>query len=94
MKSEETLRKLNSFSEMFKLVAMHELASLLENNSKHLQSSSLTSEQASNSIDRMYIRLDELKTEVEFERLITKVEEITGLAVSVSSSSLNGNQSH
>jgi len=34
------------------------------------------------------------RTEVEFERLITKVEEITGLAVNVSSSTLNGNQCH
>jgi len=42
----------------------------------------------------MYIRLDELRTEVEFEHLITKVEEISGLAVSVSSSTLNGNQCH
>jgi len=48
---------------------MHELASLLENNSKHLQSSSLTSEQALNSINRVYIPLDELRTEVEFKRL-------------------------
>ena len=63
------LRKLQSFSEMFKLFAMHELASLLENNSKMLQSASLTAEQASTSIDKMCIRLDELRTNEEFEVL-------------------------
>ena len=68
---------------MFKLAAMHELSSLLENNSKQLQSASLTAEQASTSIDKMCIRLDELRTNEEFERLITKVETITGLSVSV-----------
>jgi hypothetical protein len=85
-KSEGILRKLQSFLEMFKLVVMSELASLLENNSKQLQSASLTAEQASNSIDKMCIRLDELRTCEEFERLITKVETITGLIVSVGSS--------
>jgi len=68
---------------MFKLVAMYELASLLENNSKQLQSASLTAEQASTCIDKMCIRLDELRKNKEFEGLITKVETITGLAVCV-----------
>ena len=80
---EGILRKLKSFPQMFKLVAMYELASLLENNSKQLQSASLTAEQASTCIDKMCIRLDELRTNEEFERLITKVETITGLAVCV-----------
>lgn len=58
--SEGTLRKMKSFTHMFKLVAMHELSFLLENNSKQLQSASLTAEQASTSISKMCIRLDEL----------------------------------
>ena len=87
-KSEGILRKLKSFSEMFKLFAMHELASLLENNSKMLQSASLTAEQASTSIDKMCVRLDELRTNEEFERLITKVKTETGLAVTSMTSNI------
>jgi len=68
---------------MFKLAAMQELSSLLENNSKQLQSASLTAEQASASIDKMCIRLDELRTNEEFECPITKVEMTTGLSVNV-----------
>lgn len=93
-KSEGILRKLQCFSEMFKLVVMNELAALLENNSKQLQSASLTAEQASNSIDKMCIRLDELRTRDEFERLINKVETImtiTGLSVVSVASSTNYN---
>ena len=55
------LKKLKSFSDKFKLIAMNELASLLEVNSKQLQSFSLTAEQTSRSMDMMYIRLDELR---------------------------------
>ena len=54
-KSEGTLRKLKSFKEIFKLVAMSELDGLLENNSKQLQSASLTAEQAATSIEKMCI---------------------------------------
>jgi hypothetical protein len=50
-------------------------------NSKQLQSASLTAEQASTSRDKMCSRLDELRTDKEFESLITKVETRTGLAV-------------
>ena len=45
-KSRGLLQKLKSLPEMFNLVAMNELAYLLENNSKLQQSASLTAEQA------------------------------------------------
>lgn len=64
---------------MFKLVAMNELAHLLENNSRQLQSASLTAEQAKSSIDKTYIRLQELRNVTEFERLCNKAEEIVGV---------------
>lgn len=54
--------KLKLFQEMFKLVAMHELTYLLESNSGQLQSTCLTAEQATASIDKHCIGLQELRS--------------------------------
>ena len=78
-KSRGLLRKLKSFPEMFKLVAMNEPAYLLENNSKQLQSATLTAEQAKASIDKHYIRLQELRSSTEFQRLYAKTEKLIGV---------------
>lgn len=75
-KSKGLIRKLQSFPDMFKLVAMYEFASLLENNSRQLQSASLTAEQATASIDMLYIRLQGLRTDAEFERLHQRANDI------------------
>eukprot|EP00112_Aurelia_sp_Birch-Aquarium-sp1_P002162 Seg1233.3 transcript_id=Seg1233.3/GoldUCD/mRNA.D3Y31 product="hypothetical protein" protein_id=Seg1233.3/GoldUCD/D3Y31 len=69
---------------MFKLVAMYEFASLLENNSRQLQSASLTAEQATTSIDMLYIRLQELRSDAEFERLHQKAKDIIQAPIGVS----------
>jgi hypothetical protein len=91
-KSKGLLRKLKSFPEMFKLVAMNELACVLENNSKQLQSASLAAEEATASIDKHYIRLQELRSTEEFERLFAKAEKITGVQHDESSVSQNQNR--
>ena len=59
---------------MFNILAMQELAQLLENNSKLFQSSTLTAEQAVTSIDKLYIRLQELRSDEEFQCLFTKIQ--------------------
>ena len=64
---------------MFNLVAMNVLAFLLENNSKQLQRVDLTAEQAKTSINKTYIRLEELRSSEEFERLFEKAKKITEL---------------
>ena len=58
---------------------MNELAFLLENNSKQLQRVDLTAEQAKTSINKTYIRLEELRSSEEFERLFEKAKKITEL---------------
>ncbi|CAB3991547.1 Hypothetical predicted protein [Paramuricea clavata] len=67
------------FPNMINLVAMNELAFLLENNSKQLQRVDLTAEQARTNIDKMYIHLGELRSSEEFEHLFAKAEKKTGL---------------
>lgn len=64
---------------MFKLVAINELAYLLENNSKQLQSATLTAEQDKSSIDKHYIRLQELRSSTEFEKIISVEHDETGV---------------
>ena len=64
---------------MFNILAMQELAQLLENNSKLFQSSTLTAEQALTSIDKLYIRLQELRSDEEFQRLFTKISGLAGV---------------
>ena len=51
---------------------MHELANLLENNSKKLQSASLTAEEAVYCIKKMQVRLQEMRSTEEFQRLYDK----------------------
>ena len=68
-KSRGMLEKLRSVKSMFQVVVMHELGNLLENNSKKLQSASLTAEQAVYSIKRMQVRLQEMRSIEEFQRL-------------------------
>ena len=55
---------------------MYEFASLLESNSRQLQSASLTAEQATASINMLYIRLHELRSDSEFERLHQRANDI------------------
>ena len=75
-RSKGLIRKLQSFPEIFKLIVMNEFANLLESNSRQLQSASLTAEQATASIDMLYIRLQEFRTDAEFERLHQRASEM------------------
>ena len=54
---------------MFQVVVTHELANLLENNSKQLQTASLSAEQALSSIKKLQVRLQEMRSTEEFQRL-------------------------
>ena len=54
-KSEGILRKLMSFTDIFKLMAMKEVAFILENNSKILQNASLAAEQATTHLDKVCV---------------------------------------
>ena len=60
------LAKERSLSDMFNILPMQDLAQLLENNSKILQSSTLTAEQALTGIETLYIRLQELRKNLFF----------------------------
>ena len=61
-----------SFSEIINLLTLQELAQYLEYNSKLFQSSNLSAEQALISIDKLCIRLQEVRSDEEFQCLITK----------------------
>ena len=63
------LEKVRSLQSMFQEVVIHELANLLENNSKQLQTASLTAEQALSSIMKLQVRLQEMRSTEEFQRL-------------------------
>ena len=63
------LEKVRSVQSMFQVVVMHELANLLENNSKQLQTASLTAEQAVSSIKKLQVRLQQMRSTEEFQRL-------------------------
>ena len=75
-KAKGLIRKLKSFPDMFKLVSMYEFANLLENNSRQLQSASLTADQATAFIDMLYVRLKEPRSSEEFERLYQRAGDI------------------
>ena len=64
---------------MFQVVVMHELANLLENNSRNLQSSSLTAEQAVYGIKKMLVRLQEMRSTDEFQRLYDQTIKLADL---------------
>ena len=68
-KSRGMLDKIQSVRRLFRLAVMHELANLLENNSRNLQSSSLTAEQAVYGIKKMLVRLQEMRSKYKFQRL-------------------------
>ena len=68
-KSRDMLEKLRSLQSMFQVVVIHELANLLENNSKQLQTASLTAKQALSSIKKLQVRLQEMRSIEEFQRL-------------------------
>lgn len=76
-KSKGLMNKLRSFPGIFSLVAMHEIACVLENNSKQLQNSTLTAEQATACIEKSHIRLQELRSEKEFQILHDKAKALT-----------------
>ena len=78
-KSKGLLQRLKSLPNTFNLVAMNNLAFLLKNNSKQLQRADLTAEQARTSINKTYIRLEELRSSKEFEHLFTKARKINEL---------------
>ena len=67
-KSRGLFAKIQSLRQMFQLVVMHELANLLENNSKQLQSATLTAEQAVYSIKKLRVGMQELRSAEEFQR--------------------------
>ena len=64
---------------MFQVVVMHELANLLENNSRNLQSFSLTAEQAVYGIKKMLVRLQEMRSTDEFQRLYDQTIKLADL---------------
>ena len=64
---------------MFQVVVMHELANLLENNSRNLQSSSLTAEQAVYGIKKMLVRMQEMRSTDEFQRLYDQTIKLADL---------------
>ena len=68
-KARGLLRKIQSFPVIFNLLAMQKLVQLLENNSRLCQRSTLTTGQALISIKKLYIRLQELRSEEEFQLL-------------------------
>ncbi|XP_028414610.1 zinc finger MYM-type protein 1-like [Dendronephthya gigantea] len=78
-KSRGLLGKVRSVRPMFQVVVMHELANLLENNSKNLQSASLTAEQAVYSIKKLQVRLQEIRSEEEFQRLYEQTMKLAEL---------------
>ena len=61
---------------MFQIVCLREFSSLLEMNSKLLQSSKITAEEAFDSIERVQIRLQEMRSEKEFEMIYEKVKKL------------------
>ena len=73
------LDKIRSVRPMFQVVVMHELANLLENNSRNLQSSSLTAEQAVYGIKKMLVRLQEMRSTDEFQRLYDQTIKLADL---------------
>ena len=78
-KSRGMLDKIRSVRPMFKVVVMHELANLLENYSRNLQSSSLTAEQAVYGIKKMLVRLQEMRSTDEFQRLYDQTIKLADL---------------
>ncbi len=58
---------------------MYELANLLENNSKKLQSASLTAEEAVYSVKKMPVRLQEMRSTEEFQRLYDQTIKLADL---------------
>ena len=64
---------------MLNHLATQELVQLLQNNSKLFKSSTLITEQALICNDMLYIRLQELRSNEEFQRLFTKVAGLVGL---------------
>ena len=68
-KSRGILNKICDFSVIFCLVAMQNLAVLLENRSKQLQSSTLTAEDAVTCITALKVRLKTIRSDEEFENI-------------------------
>ena len=75
-KSRGLLDKVRS---VLQVVVMHELANLLEKNSKKLQSASLTAEDAVYCIKKMQVRLQEMRSIEEFQRLYDKAIKLADL---------------
>ena len=78
-KSRGLLAKIQSLRQMFQLVVMPELANLLENNSKQLQSATLTAEPAVYCIKKLRVRMQELRSAEEFQRLYDQTKKIPDL---------------
>ena len=79
VKSRGMLDKIRSVRPLFQVVVMHELANFLENNSRNLQSSSLTAEQAVYGIKKMLVRLQEMRSTDEFQRLYDQTIKLADL---------------
>ena len=78
-KARGLLRKMQTFEDMFDLKAMQEIAILLEHNSKALQSSSLTAEEAVTSIAKVKAHFKGLRSDEEFDRLVKETSRFTDL---------------
>ena len=78
-KSRGMLDKIRSVRPTFQVVVIHELANLLENNSRNLQSSSLNAEQAVYGIKKMLVRLQEMRSTDEFQCLYDQTVKLADL---------------
>ena len=58
------------------MVRLREFSSLMEMNSKLLQSSKITAEEAFDKIERVQIRLQEMRSKKEFEMIYEKVKKL------------------
>ena len=64
---------------MLSIIILQKLAQLLENNSKQMQSSTLTANYAITSISMLEIHLQELRSDEELARIFEEVEKMTGV---------------
>ena len=70
------INKIQTFENIFQIVCLREFSSLLKMNSKLLHSSKITVEEAFDSIERVQIRLQEMRSEKECEMIYEKVKKL------------------
>ena len=75
-KSRDLIKRVQNFENMFQIVCLRKFSSLLEMNSKLLQSYKITVEEASDNIERVQIRLQEMSSEKECEMIYEEVKKL------------------